>query len=311
MELAAQRQDVGFAVTTFAISERRACELLGVWRSSCRYKAKPDHDSELRTQLMELAGERPRFGYRRLGVLLGRKGQVVNHKRLFRVYHGAGLSVKRIRRKKLVRVGVPQPVLAHPNEEWSLDFVCDAVADGRSISVLSVVDNFTRECLALETDLSFGSQRVTRVLDGVIARRGSPKALRMDNGPQFTSRCFLAWCVERKIATNYIQPGKPVQNSHVESFNGRLRDECLNVSWFQNLFEARRKISLWQQDYNTVRPHSSLDYRTPDEFAAVWQRPSSLVKSIPQPEPPVKAALPAHSRAALTDEPGYRATKLI
>jgi putative transposase len=182
MELAAQRQDVGFAVTTFPISERRACELLGVWRSSCRYKAKPDHDSELRTQLMELAGERPRFGYRRLGVLLVRKGQIVNHKRLFRVYHGAGLSVKRIRRKKLVRVGVPQPVLAHPNEEWSLDFVCDAVADGRSISVLSVVDNFTRECLALETDTSFGSQRVTRVLDGVIARRGSPKALRMDNG---------------------------------------------------------------------------------------------------------------------------------
>ena len=135
MELAAQRQDVGFAVTTFPISERRACELLGVWRSSCRYKAKPDHDSELRTQLMELAGERPRFGYRRLGVLLARNGQIVNHKRLFRVYHGAGLSVKRIRRKKLVRVGVPQPVLAQPNEEWSLDFVCYAVADGRSISV--------------------------------------------------------------------------------------------------------------------------------------------------------------------------------
>jgi putative transposase len=150
--------------------------------------------------------------------------------------------------------------------------VCDALADGRSISVLSVVDNFTRECLALESDTSFGSQRVTRVLDGVIARRGSPKALRMDNGPQFTSRRFLAWCVERKIATNYIQPGKPVQNSLVESFNGRLRDECLNVSWFRNLFEARRTISLWQQDYNTVRPHSSLDYRTPDEFAALWQR---------------------------------------
>lgn len=306
MELAAQRQDVGFAVTRFHISERRACELLGVWRSSCRYKAKPDRDSQLREELTELARERPRFGYRRLGVLLARNGQTVNHKRLYRVYREAGLSVKRIRRKKLVRAGISQTRLAAPNEEWSLDFVYDAVAGGRTICVLSVVDNFTRECLALETDTSFGTQRVTRVLDDVIARRGAPKALRMDNGPQLTSRHFLAWCIERKIATNYIQPGKPVQNGHVESFNGRLRDECLNVNWFRNLFDARRKITLWRHDYNTTRPHSSLAYRTPDEFAAQWQRPSSAPIWIPQPEPSVKATLTAHLRAALTDEPGRR-----
>ena len=262
-------------MTTFGISERRACGLLGVWRSSCRYKVKPDRDGQLREQLTELARERPRFGYRRLGVLLARNGPTVNHKKLFRVYREAGLSVKRIRRKKLVRIGVSRPLLGAPNEEWSLDFLCDAVAGGRAICVLSVVDNFTRECLALETDISFGSQRVTRVLDDVIVRRGTPKALRMDNGPQLTSRHFLAWCVERKIATNYIQPGKPVQNGHVESFNGRFRDECLNVNWFRNLFEARRKIMLWRQDYNAVRPHSSLAYRTPQEFAAQWQRPSS------------------------------------
>ena len=293
-------------MTTFSISERRACELLGVWRSSCRYQPKPDRDSQLREQLTELARERPRFGYRRLGVLLARDGHPVNHKRLYRVYREAGLSVKRIRRKKLVRVGVPQPLLAGPNEEWSLDFVYDAVAGGGTICVLSVVDNFTRECLALETDTSFGSQRVTRVLDNVIVQRGVPKALRMDNGPQLTSRHFLAWCVERKITTNYIQPGKPVQNGHVESFNGRLRDECLNVNWFRNLFEARRKIAFWRHDYNTARPHSSLAYRTPNEFAARWQRPSSLPTWIPQPEPSVKATLTAHSRAALTDEPGRR-----
>jgi putative transposase len=273
------------AVTTFSISERRACELLGVWRSSCRCKPKPDRDSQLREQLTELARERPRFGYRRLGVLLAHKGQAIHHKRLYRVYREAGLSGKRIRRKKLVRVGVSQPRLAAPNEEWSLDFLYDAVAGGRTICVLSVVDHITRECLALETDTSFGTQRVTRVLDHVIAHRGAPKALRMDNGPQLTARHFLAWCVERKITMNYIQPGKPVQNGHVESFHGRLRDECLTVNWFGNLFEARRKITLWQHDYNAARPHSSLGYRTRDEFAAQWQHPSSLPTWIAQPEP--------------------------
>ena len=174
-------------MTTFSISERRACELLGVWRSSWRYQLKPDRDGQLREQLTELARQRPRFGYRRLGVLLARDGQPVNHKRLYRVYCQAGLSVKRIRRKNLVRVGVPQPLLASPNEEWSLDFVHDAVAAGGTICVLSVVDNFTRECLALETATSFGSQRVTRVFDNIIGDRGAPKALRMDNGLNATS----------------------------------------------------------------------------------------------------------------------------
>jgi putative transposase len=293
-------------VKTFGMSERRVCGLLGVWRSSCRYRKKPDRNEQLRQQLVELAHERPRFGYRRLGVLLAREGQRVNHKRLFRVYREAGLSVKRSRRKKLVRAGLSQPVLTAPNDEWSLDFLCDAVANGRVVRVLSVVDNFTRECLALETDTSFASQRVTRVLDDVIGQRGAPKALRLDNGPELTSRHFLAWCIERKIAMNHIQPGKPMQNGHIESFNGRFRDECLNANWFRNVFDARQKISIWRNDYNRARPHSSLDYRTPDEFAAHWQRPSSLPTWIPQPEPSVKATLTAHSRAAVTDEPGCR-----
>jgi putative transposase len=289
-------------VNTFQISERRACGLIGVYRSSCRYQCGPDRNSELHEKLVALAGERPRFGYRRLGVLLTRHGIVVNHKRLFRVYRAAGLSMRRTRRKKLVRAGVPQPLLHKPNQEWSLDFVCDSIASGRMLRVLSIVDNFTRECLALEVDTSFPSQRVTRVLEKVIERRGTPQALRMDNGPELTSRHFLAWCLERKIDMRHIQPGKPMQNGHVESFNGRFRDECLNASWFRNLFDARRKIAHWREDYNQHRPHSSLAYRTPNEFGALWQRPSSSWTELPQPEPSVKATLTARD-AALTDEP--------
>jgi putative transposase len=274
-----------------------------MWRSSCRYRQQPDGDEGLREQLTKLAQERPRFGYRRLGVLLEREGEHVNHKRVFRVYRESGLSVKRNRRKKLMRTGVPQPVLTGPNQEWSLDFVHDALASGRSVRVLSVVDNFTRECLTLETDTSFASQRVTRILETAIASRGAPKALRMDNGPELTSRHFLAWCMERKITMNHIQPGKPMQNGHVESFNGRFRDECLNANWFRNLFDARSKIADWRHDYNNARPHSSLAYRTPGEFAAQWQRPSSSAQFIPQSDPSVKPSLTARLRAGLTDEP--------
>ena len=154
------------------------------------------------------------------------------------------------------------------NQEWALDFLHDAVECGRAIRVLSVVDAYTRECLALEVDTSFASRRVTRVLDAIVAQRGQPLAIRCDNGPELTSRHFLAWCVERQIELVHIQPGKPTQNAQVESFHGRLREECLAVSWFQNLFDARRKIAAWRKEYNEERPHSSLGYRTPKEFAA-------------------------------------------
>ena len=153
----------------------------------------------------------------------------------------------------------------------ALDFVHDAVDCGRAICVLSVVDAYTRECLALEVDTSFASRRVTRVLDAIVAKRGQPQAIRCDNGPELTSRHFLAWCVERQIELVHIQPGKPTQNAHVESFHGRLREECLTVSWFQNLFDARRKIAAWQKEYNEERPHSSLGYRTPKEFATAMR----------------------------------------
>jgi len=214
-----------------------------------------------------LAREKPRFGYRRLHVLLRRSGEVVNHKRVHRVYREAGLALRRKKRKHCVRQSAPLRQYTAANQEWALDFAQDAVAAGRTIRVLSVVDVYTRECLALDVDTSFASRRVTRVLDGIIAQRGGPQSIRCDNGPELTSRHFLAWCIERKIELVHIQPGKPTQNAHVESFHGRLREECLQVSWFQNLFDARRKISIWRHDYNEQRPHSSLNYRTPAEFA--------------------------------------------
>ncbi len=156
-----------------------------------------------------------------------------------------------------------------PNEEWALDFVADALASARSLRILTVVDAFTRECLALETDTSMGSLRVVRVLERLIAERGAPRRIRTDNGPEFTSRAYLDWSLERRIELVHIRPGKPIENARVESFNGRLREECLNTSWFRNLFDARRQIEAWRDHYNRVRPHSSLDYRTPLQFAAL------------------------------------------
>ncbi len=193
----------------------------------------------------------------------------LDNKRVWRLYREAGLCVKRRKRKRLVRVGVKPVSTIAANQEWALDFAADVLATGRTVRVLGVVDTFTRECLALEADTSFASRRVTRVLEQIIRERGRPQSIRCDNGPELTSRHFLAWCIEWRILLVHIQPGRPMQNGHVESFNGKLRDECLNVSWFRNLFDARRKIAAWRSDYNQLRPHSALAYRTPSEFAAL------------------------------------------
>jgi putative transposase len=266
VELVALKAAIEQMKKEYAFSERRACRLVMVAVSTYRYKTRRS-DEPLRTRLVQLAREKPRFGYRRLHVLLRRSGEHVNHKRLHRIYREAGLMIRRKKRKHCVRVGQPLRSWTGANQEWALDFVHDAVECGRKIRVLSVVDAYTRECLALEVDTSFASRRVTRVLDAIVAERGQPQEIRCDNGPELTSRHFLAWCVERQIELIHIQPGKPRQNPHVESFHGRLREECLTVSWFQNLFDARRKIAAWQKEYNEERPHSSLGYRTPKEFA--------------------------------------------
>lgn len=267
MELVNQRADADWLRLQYVASERRVCGLMGMAVASYRYRTTRT-DEPLRTKLVELAREKPRFGYRRLHVLLGRGGEHVNHKRVHRIYREAGLRIRRKKRKHCVREGKPLVARTSANQEWALDFVHDAVECGRAIRVLSVVDAYTRECLALEVDTSFASRRVTRVLEAIMAERGQPGSIRCDNGPEFTSRHFLAWGVERKIEVVHIQPGKPTQNARVESFHARLREECLNLSWFQNLFDARRKITEWRKEYNEVRPHSSLGYLTPNEYAA-------------------------------------------
>ncbi len=260
----------------FHFSQRHACELIQIPRSTYRYEVRKD-DSELRQKLIELAHEQPRYGYRRLCVLLRRDGILVNAKRVRRVYRAAGLQVRRIRRRRLTRSIAPRARLTGANQEWALDFASDVTEGGRRLRVLSVIDAYTRECLALETDTSFPSRRVTRVLEAVMTQRGAPQGVRSDNGPELTSRHYMAWFADRKIAAIHVQPGKPMQNGHVESFHGRLRDECLNVSWFWNLWDARRKISAWREHYNQRRPHSQLGYRTPEEFAlSVAPSPSSV-----------------------------------
>ena len=212
-----------------ALTERRACRLLLVPVSSYRYKPSQNDDG-LRNRLIVPAREKLRFGYRRLHVLLGREGEQVNHKRVHRIYREAGLALRRKGRKHCVRLSTPLGIYTAANQEWALDFVHDAVSSGRSIRVLTVIDAYTRESVAREVDTSFAGLRVTRVLDQIIAERGQPLAIRCDNGPELTSRHFLAWALDRKIDLVHIQPGKPTQNAYVESFNSRLREECLCVS---------------------------------------------------------------------------------
>ena len=263
------RKDVAFACQQFPISERRACKLLAIGRSSYRYEPRPDHNAGLRVELEELARKKPQWGYRILGEVLNKLGHAASPMRIYRLYRAAGLKIRRLKKKRLIRTPAASHVTRR-NQEWAIDFVHDTLATGRRIRVLAVIDTFTRECISLEVDSSMSGHRVTRTLERVIQQRGQPESIRCDNGPEFTSRHFVAWCAERKFQLVHIQPGKPVQNAHVESFNGRLRTECLNASWFHNLFDARKKIWAWREEYNGERPHSSLGGRTPNEFAAIW-----------------------------------------
>lgn len=251
------------------MSERHACRLLGLGRSTHRYRArKAERDRELRTRLKELAARRMRFGYRRLTAMLLREGMPANHKRVYRLYREEGLAM-RIRQRRRIRWNgvVTSPVATRRNERWSIDFVSDCVSTGKVIRMLTIVDDCTRECPAIEVDSSLGGLRVRRVLDRIASERGLPEAIVLDNGPEFRGRALAAWSEQRGVRLDFIQPGKPVQNAYIESFNGRLRDECLNANWFTSLSDARRKIETWRQDYNQQRPHSSLNYLPPAEFA--------------------------------------------
>src|SRR5271170_7122178 len=266
LELAGLRGDVAFLSAEYRLSERTACKLLGVERSSYRYEPRADRNAELRDELVKLARQKPRYGYRRLHAVLSRRGHEVNVKRIYRLYVEERLMVRRKRRKRLVRERAAESRLTRANQEWAMDFIVDGLATGRMVRILSVVDAYTREGLALEADTSLGSGRVTRVLERLIAQRGRPENVRSDNGPEFTSRRMLAWSEDWKVGLVHIQPGRPMQNGHVESFHGRLRDECLNASWFRTLNDVRYTLATWREEYNCERPHSSLDYRTPQEF---------------------------------------------
>jgi putative transposase len=259
---------VQFLRGRFRVSERRACGLIGIHRSTMRYRPRARGDDALRERLGVLARERSRFGYRRLYILLRREGYVVNHKRVLRLYRLAGLSLRRQKRKRMPSAARGVPVLpTRPNERWALDFVSDTLAWGRRIRCLTVVDCFTRESPAIEVDTSLPGARVVRVLDGLATQRGLPETIVLDNGPELTSRVLDQWAYEHGVQLRFIDPGKPVQNGFIESFNGRFRDECLNQHWFANLGQARRIVEAWRLDYNRARPHSSLGYLTPDEFA--------------------------------------------
>jgi putative transposase len=255
---------VSAAREAWGISERRACSIVGVDRGTTRYRSRRADDAQARLRLKELAAERRRFGWRRLRLMLEREGIRMNHKKLRRLYGEERLQVRRRGgRKRALGTRAPIALPQGPNQRWSMDFVSDTLTDGRRFRILAVMDDFSRECLCLVADTSLSGVRVARELDAIIARRGRPLLCVSDNGTELTSTAILKWCQEREVGWHYIAPGKPQQNAFAESFNGRLRDECLNETLFTSLAQARTILMAWQRDYNEVRPHSGLNGRTP------------------------------------------------
>jgi putative transposase len=267
---AVRREAVAHLKVAYEVSERRACSALGTDRTSVRYRSRRPDDTPVRARLRELASIRRRFGYRRLHILLRREGIVMNHKKLRRLYREERLQVRRRSgRKRAVGTRAPMALPQGPNQRWSLDFLSDAFADGRRFRILAIVDDFTRECLTLAADTSLPGLRVARELDAVIALRGRPTTIVSDNGTELTSLAMLRWSQETQVQWHYIAPGKPQQNAFVESFNGRLRDECLNETLFTCLAHAREVLAIWKDDYNTVRPHSGLGDLAPSIYAGL------------------------------------------
>lgn len=259
---------MSWAIQHKGYSQRRACRLIGLPPKTFRRVSRRSDDAALRKRLRDLADQRRRFGYRRLGLLLAREGIQMNHKKLYRLYREERLAVRRRRgRKRALGTRAPMVLPQGGNQRWSLDFLSDALSDSRRFRILAVVDDFTRECLCLVADTSLSGMRVARELDAIAARRGYPKLIVSDNGSELTSVSILRWSHERRVEWHYIAPGKPTQNAFIESFNGRFRDECLNEHLFASLQEVRRIIEAWRLDYNTVRPHTSLCGLTPIEFA--------------------------------------------
>ena len=267
VSLAERRSAVEFLRQDFELSERRACSLVGQSLSTQRYARRRVEIPRLRERLVELAHQRTRFGYPRLHYLLRREGFLVNRKRVYRLYREEGLKLRRKRRKRVSGLRRERPAGAlSPNERWSMDFVSDSLSSGRRFRVLNIVDDFSKLSPAIEVDTSLPGLRVIRTLERAIELHGKPKTIVMDNGPEFTCRALDEWAWSRGIALHWIDPGKPVQNAYVESFNGRFREECLDQHHFVSLDDARALIAGWRDDYNTIRPHTSLRGRSPEEF---------------------------------------------
>lgn len=273
----AKRDTVTYVMASHALGLTRACGLMGISRSLYRYASKRPDDKALRERLCELAGRKRRYGYRRLHVLLCREGWVINRKRTYRVYHAADLMVRRRKRKRIAGVERQVKVMAvAPNQSWSMDFVSDGFVGGRRLRCLNIVDDFTKECLAIEVDTSLPGRRVASVLERLAESRGLPQSVTVDNGPEFVSKALDEWAYRNQLKLRFIEPGKPRQNAYIESFNGKFRDECLNEHWFLSMHHARQVIAAWRQEYNDERPHSSLGYLTPNRFADSFLTPDSI-----------------------------------
>jgi putative transposase len=265
---AARRQAVAHLCVVYEVSQRRACRTIGSDRTSVRYHSIRPDDAVLRSRLRELAAQRRRFGYRRLHILLRREGTRVNHKKLRRLYREERLQVRRRGgRKRALGTRAPMTIPQGPNQRWSLDFLSDQLSDSRRFRILAVVDDFTRECLALVADNSLSGLRTARELDAIVSKRGKPASIVSDNGTELTSVAILTWCQETGVEWHYIAPGKPTQNAFIESFNGRLRDELLNETLFASLAHARVALADWKDDYNDFRPHSAIGNLPPSVYA--------------------------------------------
>ena len=264
----AKRAAVEMLMTERSSGVTRACGLVGISRSLYRYRSRRPDCTPLRSRIEEIAAAKRRYGYRRVYLRLRREGWEVNRKRVYRIYRDAGLAVRRRKRKRIglfERKPLPKPTAA--NLSWSMDFVADGLIGGRRLRCLAIVDDCTRECLAIEVDTSITGLRVQGVLERLADTRGLPKSITVDNGPEFDGQVLDKWAYRSSVHLSFIRPGKPNENAYIESFNGKFRDECLNEHWFISLAHARSVIEAWRIEYNTERPHSSLGNLTPEEFA--------------------------------------------
>lgn len=250
------------------VSERKACQLVGLSRTGYRYQASEKTDTPLRERMKVLATSYPRYGYLLLHGLLKNESLVINKKRTYRIYTEEKLQVRTKKRKKLQRPRVPMSVPSRVNERWSMDFVSDQLFNGRRFRVFNIIDDYSREMIDQLVSVSISGNRVARFLNDLAQSRPLPKSIVCDNGTEFTSKAMFFWSAENNVKLDFIQPGKPTQNPFVESFNGKFRDNCLSLHWFKSMEDAKEKIDSWRNDYNNVRPHSSLNYMTPVAFAA-------------------------------------------